>query len=206
MNCKQIDIDKKNFIGVHTSIRNQLMEGEKTLRVVKSEKQMLFDENTYAKLIDFEFEKGTIEVKMLSQLLPDAPVFARGFIGIAFRINEDDSEFEAFYIRPMNALSATDDLIRISHGCQYFAYPRYTFQYFRDHGITKYESPIACGLGEWITIRADIDDTEAKFYLNGEEKPVLIVEKLLHEKRKGALGFFVDIGTEAFFKDLIIKC
>ena len=34
---------------------------------------MEFDENTYAKLKDFSFHNGTIEVKMLSRLLPDAP-------------------------------------------------------------------------------------------------------------------------------------
>lgn len=39
---------------------------------------------------------------MLSRLLPDNPDFARGFIGIAFRINEDNSQFESFYMRPMN--------------------------------------------------------------------------------------------------------
>ena len=37
---------------------------------------------------------------MLSRLLKDAPDFARGFIGIAYCINEDDTKFESFYVRP----------------------------------------------------------------------------------------------------------
>ena len=50
-----------------------------------------------------EFSNGTIEVKVLSRLLPSAPEMARGFIGVAFRINEDSSKFESIYVRPKNA-------------------------------------------------------------------------------------------------------
>ena len=69
---KQIDLNKESFIPVHTNIENVELDGEKVIRVVKAEKIMEFDENTYAKLKDFSFHNGTIEVKMLSRLLPDA--------------------------------------------------------------------------------------------------------------------------------------
>ena len=69
----QIDLNKESFIPVHTNIENVELDGEKVIRVVKAEKIMEFDENTYAKLKDFSFHNGTIEVKMLSRLLPDAP-------------------------------------------------------------------------------------------------------------------------------------
>ena len=138
---------------------------------------------------------------MLSRLLPDAPDFARGFIGIAFRINEGDSEFEAFYIRPTNAM--TDDPVRRAPGCQYFAYPGYTFAYFREYGIEGYEAPIDCGLDEWIDLKAVIRDDVAAFYLNGSEVPVLTVNGMKHGKdARGGIGLFVDIGTEGFFTDL----
>lgn len=61
-----------------------------------------------AKVKDLQFHNGTIEVKLLSRLLPDAPDFARGFIGIVYRANADNSEFEAFYVRPANGRTCTD--------------------------------------------------------------------------------------------------
>ena len=145
-----------------------------------------------------------IEVEMLSRLLPDAPDFARGFIGIAFRISPDDSEFESFYIQPTNAM--TDDPVRRAHGCQYFSYPGYTFAYFREYGIGGFEAPMNCGLDEWVKLKAVIHDDTAAFYLNGSEAPVLAVSGLKHgANAAGSVGFFVDIGTEGYFNDLVIS-
>ena len=200
---KQMDLNKKSFIPVHTNIENVELDGEKVLRVIKVEKIMEFDENTYAKLIDSSFHNGVIEVKMLSRLLKDTPDFARGFIGIAYRINEDDSAFESFYLRPTNG--RIDDPVRKNRGCQYFSYPKYTFAYFRDKNITDYEGPADIGLDEWISLKAVIENEQAKFYLNDNKEPVLVVDNMKHGVGKhGAIGFFVDIGTEAYFKDLKI--
>ena len=181
-----------------------LSDGSDALRVVKGEaKRMRFDENTYARLEGEDFHNGTIRVKLLSRLLPDAPDFARGFIGIVFRANAGDNEFESFYIRPTNALA--DDPQRRAHGCQYFAYPGYTFAYFREYGIEGYEAPIGCELDEWIDLKAEIHGNRAAFFLNGSPEPVLTVNGLKHgPNARGGVGLFVDIGTEGFFRDLEI--
>ena len=200
---KRVEIKKENFKAVHTAIENITLENEEVLRVVKAEKIMEFDENTYAKLIDSSFHNGVIEVKMLSRLLPDALDFARGFIGIAYRINEEDKEFESFYLRPTNG--QTDDPVRKNRGCQYFSYPTYTFAYFRDNGISDYEGPANIDLNQWISLKAVIEDEKATFYINDEEKPLLVVDPMKHgSNARGAIGLFVDIGTEAFYKDLKI--
>ncbi|WP_207695166.1 hypothetical protein DOK67_0001302 [Enterococcus sp. DIV0212c] len=188
---------------VHTAIEQTTLNGESVVRVVKKDKLMEFDENTYAKLIGSAFHNGIIEVKMLSCLLPDAPDFARGFIGIAFRINDDDTRFESFYVRPTNG--RIDDPVRKNRGVQYFSYPKYTFDYFRNLGITDFEGPADIGLDEWISLKAVINGAKGEFYLNDSEKPVLVVENMKHgADARGAIGFFVDIGTEAFFKELKI--
>ncbi|MBO0466156.1 hypothetical protein [Enterococcus plantarum] len=188
---------------IHTSIEYTTLNDEPVLRVVKKDKLMEFDENTYAKVVGSTFHNGIIEVKMLSRLLPDAPDFARGFIGIAFRINQDDTAFESFYVRPTNG--RIDDPIRKNRGVQYFSYPKYTFDYFRTLGITDFEGPADIGLDEWISLKAMIKEAKAAFYVNDSEEPVLVVDKMKHgAEAKGAIGFFVDIGTEAFFKDLKI--
>lgn len=200
---KNIDIIKEYFQEVNTKIDKVELNGEKVLRVVKTHKIMEFDENTYAKLPNICFHNGVIEVKMLSRLLPDAPSFARGFIGIAYRINKDDSQFESYYVRPTNG--RTSDPVRKAHGCQYFSYPHYTFAYFREHNITKYEAPVDIGLDEWIDLKAVIKDEYAQFYINDSQEPILIVEDMKHGTfQHGSVGFFVDVGTEAFFKDLKI--
>ncbi len=197
-----VDLKTESLKAVHTMIENVNCEGENLLKVVKSEKIMEFDENTYVKLKDCYFHNGIIEVKMLSRLLPDAPDFARGFIGIAFRINDDDTKFESFYVRPTNGKQC-DDPIRRAHGCQYFSYPKYTFAYFREHNITNYEAPVDIDLNEWIHLKAIIENEHAEFYVNGES--VLVVDDMKQgADLSGSIGLFVDIGTEAFFKDLKI--
>lgn len=197
-----MDIEMLEFKPINVDSRLVNLNGEIVSRVVKSNKIMEFDENTYAKLADNSFHNGIIEVKILSKLLPDAPDFARGFIGITFRVNEDDSKFESFYIRPTNG--RVDDSVRKNRAIQYFSYPKYTFEYFRKKGIIDYEGSADIGLNEWITLRAVINGARGEFYLNHEENPVLVVENMKHGDSKGAIGLFVDIGTEGFFKDLRI--
>ena len=201
---RTIPNDASEFETVYSSAENTVLNGENVIRAVKSEKIMQFDENTIVRLKDCDFHNGVIKVKMLSRLLPDAPDFARGFIGIVYRVNENNSEFESFYIRPTNGM--TDDPVRKAHGCQYFSYPGYTFAYFREFGITRYEAPIHNKLDEWVELKAVVQDETASFYLNGEEEPVLIVTDMKHGKdARGSVGFFCEIGTEAFFKDLEIE-
>jgi hypothetical protein len=200
---KTIDLKASNFTAVHAYVDDATLDGEAVVRVRKGDdKRMQFDENTYARLVGESFHNGTIEVDMRSRLLPDAPDFSRAFIGIAFRIDEKDSEFESFYIRPTNGRGCTDP-VRKSHGCQYFSYPGYTFAYFREFGISTYEAPIEIGLDEWCHLKAVIKDENADFYLNGQL--LLHVSGMKHGAgERGSVGFFVDIGTEAFYKNLTI--
>lgn len=199
---RKFEMREENFQAVHTSVEAVESCGQTVLRVVKTEKILQGDENTYAKLVGPVFHNGEIQVKMLSRLLPDAPSHARGFIGIVFRASEDDGEFESFYVRPTN--SQTDDPVRKAHGCQYFSYPTYTFAYFREKGIEKYEAPVdGIALDQWIELKAVVNGCQGEFYVNGTL--VLTVDDMKHgTDAQGAVGFYVDMGTEGFFKDLIV--
>lgn len=201
---KVIELRAEKFNAVNTDVGNAELDGKAVLRVTKKEKINLYDQNTYARLNGLRFHNGVIECRLLSRILPDAPDLARGFIGIVFRANEDDSEFESFYVRPTNGRNCTD-AVRRAHGCQYFSYPGYTFDYFREFGITKYEAPVELALDEWFTLKAVITDARGEFYINGQ--PVLTVTDLKHgEGGHGAVGLFVDIGTEAFVSELKVSC
>lgn len=194
-----IESRKDNFIAVHTHLEDVKIDGEPALRVYKADKQDEYDTNTVALVKNRDFHNGTIEVDMRSRLLPDAPDFARGFIGIVFRTKADTSEFESFYVRPTNGRQC-DDPLRRSHGCQYFSFPGYTFAYFREFGITAYEAPTNIDLDEWIHLKAVVHDDQGQFYVN--DQLVLSVHDLKHgSDARGAVGFYVDTGTDAYFKN-----
>lgn len=196
----RIELIKENLKAVHTSLEiiNNMA------RVSKIEKLNEDDTNTYVTVNDVLFHNGIIEVDVCGKLRDDAPGHARGFIGIVFRVNDMDSEFESFYIRPANGRDC-DDPIRKTHACQYFSYPGYTFLYFREFGIKKYECALnTIALNEWAHIKAVIMDDKAEFYVNGNL--AITVDQLKHGDTRGKLGLYVDIGTDGFFKNLNIIC
>lgn len=195
-------ISAEHFFPVHTQIENVELAGVPALRIVKKDKLDIPDENTYAALKGVSFHNGTIEVRMRSRLLPDAPDYARGFIGLVYRAAADASEFESFYVRPANGRNCADP-VRRAHGCQYFSYPGYTFRYFREFGVTACEAPVEIALDEWFTLKAVVRDEKASFYLNEGGAPVLSIPAMKHGKSaRGGVGIFVDVGTEAFISDL----
>ncbi len=197
----KIALNVENFVPVHTKA---CFLPDETVEVCKVDKVQP-DENTFLKVKNLAFHNGIIEVDVCGKLLPDAPDYARGFIGIVFRANENDSEFESFYIRPTNGKDC-DDSIRKTHGCQYFSYPGYTFSYFREFGITEYEAPVdSIALNEWSHIRAEIQEDHGLFYVDGIK--VLEVNGFKHgPDSRGSVGFYVDIGTDGWFRNLIVDC
>ena len=144
-----------------------------------------------------------IEVKLLSRLVPNAPEYARGFIGIAFRVNDSNSKFECIYIRPTNGRA--NDQIRRNHSIQYFSYPDYPFDRLRKEAPEKYESYADMGLNEWIKLKIVVKDVQAKLFINDNKQPSLIVNDLKHGANlSGAIAFWVDSGTEGYFSELKI--
>jgi hypothetical protein len=194
-----IQFSRDTLKAVHTSL--EIVED--MARVSKIEKLEEDDTNTFVAVQDLEFHNGIIEVDVCGRLRSDAPAHARGFIGIVFRVNEQENEFESFYIRPTNGRDCTDP-VRRQHACQYFSYPGYTFSYFREFGISKYENAISTiALNEWSHIRAEIKDSQARFYVNGE--PALFVDDLKHGDSRGKVGLYVDIGTDGYFRNLTLE-
>ncbi len=193
-----------DFTPVRTEVEDTLIDGEKAVRIVKEKGFLVPDSNSYAELKGLHFHNGRLTFRLRSRILPDAPKDARGFIGIVFRVNDIGSEFESFYVRPTNGRGCTDP-VRKKHGCQYFSFPGYTFQYFRDFGIEEFEAPVNLALDEWVTITAVIHENTAAFYLNEETSPVLTVPALKHGDSNGAVGIYVDNGTEAFVTDIMIE-
>lgn len=189
---------------VQTFIRDEAVDGRPALCVVKDPAVLPVDEATYARLVGSEFRNGVIRVSVRSRLLKDAPPFARGFIGVAFRIKDDDTAFESFYVRPTNG--RCEDQLRRNRATQYFSFPDYKFERFRSENPGMYEAYADIGLDEWIDLRIEVEGQRARLFLNDARQPVLIVNDLKHgPDASGAVGLWVDIGTEGFFRDLVIE-
>ena len=194
------------FVGVNTAVETVELDGAPALRVVKNTRLDEFDINTYAKVLGVDFHNGVIEVEVQGRLLSDAPDYARAFVGIVFRTDPDEKEFESYYVRPTNGRRCTDP-VRRQHGCQYFSYPGYTFSYFREFGITAYEAALDIDVDEWIALKAVIEDDRAAFYVNDMEAPALVVDGMKHgPDARGCVGIYVDTGTDGYARNFRVTC
>ena len=68
-----------------------------------------------------DFGDGVIEAEIAGAPRADAGEGARGFVGIAFRLQDDLKTYDAFYLRPTNGRA--DDQVRRNHSAQYIAHP-----------------------------------------------------------------------------------
>jgi hypothetical protein len=203
LSAQTIQLANNKLEPVKVSMSVEILKGKRAVKVIKDSTIETFDEPTFVKLKGVEFRDGAIEVNVYSTLRKDAPEFARGFIGVAFRINDDNSKFECIYIRPANGRAG--DQVRRNHSIQYFAYPDYKFQRLRKEFPEQYESYADIGLKEWIRMKIIVKGSQAKLYLNNQKEPSLIVNDLkLGTDAKGGIGLFVDVGTEGYFSDIKI--
>jgi len=179
------------------------LDGKSVTVVAADTSIKTFDEPTFAKLTDSKFHNGTIEVNVLSKFLPKAPDWARGFIGIAFRINNDNSKFECIYIRPDNG--RVNDQVRRNHSTQYFSYPDHKFSDFRMTDPEKYESYADMGMNEWIKMKIVVKGDHAQLFINDSKQPCLIINDLKYgADMSGSIGLWVGNWTEGYFSDLKI--
>jgi hypothetical protein len=160
------------------------------------------DEAHYARLLDLDdFENGTIEVMMYSQLQNPAPYSGiAGFIGLFFRVKEDHSRFEAIYVRPKVG-RVKNQLFR-NHAVQYISYPHYKFDTLRKIAPFRYEGSAPVALNEWIKMRIEVNGETAEMFINDARYSTFVVDKLLGSNKKGGIGVYVDIGTIGYFRDL----
>jgi hypothetical protein len=165
------------------------------------------DEPHYARFVGLEdFENGTIEVKMYSQLQDPAPYPGiAGFIGVFFRVAEDDSAFESIYLRPK--VGRVNNQMFRNHAVQYFSYPHAKFETLRkNYPPGSYEGSAPVALNEWIKMRIEVNGETAEMFINDMKYSTFIVDKMLGRNKKGYVGLYVDIGTIGYFKDLkVIK-
>jgi hypothetical protein len=156
---------------------------------------------SYAVVKGVSFRDGTIEVDLAGQPAAGAGSGARGFIGIAFRL-QGDGAYEYIYLRPTNGRA--DDQVRRNHSTQYSSHPDFDFARSRQEAPEKYESYVDLEPGVWTKYKIEVEGRKARLYVHGAEQPSLIVNDLRLEPRGGGVALWVGPGTEGYFSDLKI--
>jgi hypothetical protein len=156
-----------------------------------------------ALLSDSDFEDGTIEADFAAAPRAGAAESARGFAGIAFRIQPDGSHFECFYLRPTNGRA--EDQLRRNHSTQYMANPDFPWERLRNENPGVYESYTDLEPGAWTSLKIVVSGTHAQLYVNGATQPCLIVNDLKLGKTHGKVALWIGPDTDAYFSSVAIK-
>jgi hypothetical protein len=142
-----------------------------------------------------------IEADLRARLLPDAPDYARGFIGLAWNIHGQGVSFEGFYLRPTNGTSYAPPPPRDQRAVQYFAYPDAKFDRLRNDAPGRYEAAAGIRLDQWHHLRITLG-TGISASIDGET--VFTLPDRLLRTGAGQIGLWVDIGTEGFFSGVSV--
>ena len=185
--------------GKNVSIAQTNYKGRNAIQVVATPEAP--NAASYAVVKDVLFRDGTIEVDLAGQPAAGAGGGARGFIGIAFRLQGDGS-YEYIYLRPTNGRA--DDQIRRNHSTQYSSHPNFDFARSRQEAPEKYESYVDLQPGVWTKYKIEVEGRKARLYVHGAEQPCLIVDDLKLEPREGGVALWVGPGTEGYFSNLKI--
>jgi hypothetical protein len=163
------------------------------------------DRDYFAYVPGLDMHDGTIEVELAGAPLPGAPAGARGFVGLAFRIDEAGGSFacEGIYLRPTNGRA--DDQVRRNHATQYFSHPGYDFERLRREAPARYESYVDVVPAQWTRLRVELSGSRADLFVGDAAQPVLVVTDLKRGgDARGTVGLYVDNGTDGHFCNLRI--
>lgn len=150
-----------------------------------------------------EFGNGTIEAEVAGTVAPGVFEGARGFVGIAFRVQKDLRTYDAFYLRPTNGRA--DDQVRRNHSVQYIAHPDWTWSRLRTETPEKYESYVDLLPGEWTKVRIEVRGEQARLYVHGQAQPTLIVNDLKSGPNgRGAIALWLEVSTDAHYRNLVV--
>jgi hypothetical protein len=181
-------------------------QGKKGLRVAVSKEARAQAEGPRRVLVvieGVEFSSGVIEAEIAGVPAPGAPEAARGFVGIAFRLQDDMRTFDQFYLRPTNGRA--DDQVRRNHSVQYSSHPEWTFDRLRKEAPERYETYVDLVPDVWTKVKIEVRGERARLYVHGQEQPTLIVNDVKSgANAKGAVALSLDASTIAHVRNLTI--
>jgi hypothetical protein len=186
--------------------------GRRAVRIVNLERpETKTGEQVLAIVKNSDFKDGTIEADVAGVPRAGAKPSTRGFVGIAFRIQDHvqeavqnhGSRYEAFYLRMTNGRAG--DQLQRNHSAQYVSQPDFPWQRLRDEHPGMYESYVDLEAGAWTRIKIVVSGSKAQLYVNNAEQPCLIVNDLKLGETHGLVALWTGSDTEAYFSNLTIQ-
>jgi len=190
-------IDK--LIAKNVTIKQTTYKGRSAVQLMGTPGAVLA--TSYAVVKDAVFRDGTIEVDLAGQPGAGAGAAARGFIGMAFRLQSDE-RYEYIYLRPTNGRA--DDQVRRNHSTQYSSHPDFNFAKSRQEAPEKYESYVDLEPGVWTKFKIEVEGSKARLFVHGAQQPCLIVNDLKMEPKAGGVALWIEPTTEGYFSNLKI--
>jgi hypothetical protein len=156
-----------------------------------------------ASIEGLDLSNGVIEAEIAGVPAPGAQEGARGFVGVAFRLQKDMRTYDAFYLRPTNGRA--EDQERRNHSAQYISHPQWPWFRLRKETPSKYEAYVDLVPGVWTKIKIEVRGERARLYVHDQEQPTLIVNDVKSGVQgKGAVALWVGPGTIAHFRNLTV--
>jgi hypothetical protein len=171
--------------------------GRRALHLIPAADPRESADSITAILADSDFTNGTIEAEVAGAPRAGAPETARGFIGIAFRVQTDESRYESMYLRPTNGRA--DDQVRRNHSVQYTSEPDFPWPRLRKERPETYESYVDLEPGAWTQMKISVSDLRAQLFVNGAAQPCLIVNDLKLGNTHGRIAVWAHVTTDGYF-------
>lgn len=179
------------------------LQGKKGVRVQVAPGITDPETEPLARIDGLEFANGVIEAELAGVPAPGAGAGARGFVGIAFRLQDDMKTYDAFYLRPTNGRA--EDQERRNHATQYISHPAWTWSRLRQETPSRYESYVDLVPGEWTKIRIEVSGDKARLYVHDQQQPALVVNHVKSgASGKGSVALWIGPGTIAHFRNLTV--
>jgi hypothetical protein len=214
---RQFPLESADHLRLHNvSAQPATLSGKKGLRVTLSdegvaqlqrmtpEERAQGDIEQLVVIEGIDFSSGTIEAEIAGAVAPGAAEAARGFVGIAFRLQKDMKTYDAFYLRPTNGRA--DDQERRNHAAQYISHPAWPWFRLRKETPGRYESYVDLVPGEWTKIRIEVRGDKAHLYVHDQAQPTLVVNDVKSgAQASGAVALWLGPGTLAHFRNLRVS-
>ncbi len=181
-----------------------VLEGMKGVRITATAPGDTAQAEQLAIIDGLEFGDGIVEAEIAGAPAPGASGGARGFVGIAFRVQPNLRTYDAFYLRPTNGRAEEQE--RRNHAAQYIAHPDWTWARLRKETPSKYESYVDLVPGAWTRIKIEVLGERARLYVHGQEQPTLIVNDLKSGPQgRGGIALWIDRSTVGHFRNLRVQ-
>lgn len=195
---RDLALDAATLKPVNVRVENVTYQGRSAVRVTDT--GAAGDGHLLALVPTSTFHEGVIEVELAGAPQAGAGGGARGFVGVAFRVQPGHETYSAFYLRPTNGRA--EDQVRRNHSTQYIAHPAWTWSRLREEFPKMYESYVDLAPGEWTRVRIEVRAGKARLFVHGAAQPCLIVNDLKQDLGAGAIALWVGPGTVAHFANL----